>query len=145
MIKLSMCALGLVAAMAAAQAADRTVMLPIAAAMSSSDAQAKLGQGIKFYFGDQAVPGTSTPLGSDRTSQKTNAFGKSDDTACHWVFLSAMLQLQKRANALGANAVTNIRSNYNNVEKSSTTEVECHAGAIMAGVALKADFVKVAE
>lgn len=145
MIRLSMCALALVAATSSAQAADRTVMLPIAAAMSSSDAQAKLGQDIKFYFGDQPVPGKTTPLGSDKTSQKTNAFGKSDDKACNWVFLSAMLQLQKRAHALGANAVANIRSNYNNVEKSSTTEVECHAGAIMAGVALKADFVKVAQ
>lgn len=145
MIKLSMCALALVAAMSPAQAADRTVMLPIATAMSTADAQAKLGQGVKFYFGDQPVKGKTTLLGSDKTSQKTNAFGKSDDTACNWVFLSAMMQLQKRAYALGANAVTNIRSNYNNVEKSSATEVECHAGALMAGVALKADFVKVAE
>jgi uncharacterized protein YbjQ (UPF0145 family) len=56
-----------------------------------------------------------------------------------------MLQLQKRARDLGANAVINIVSNYNNVEFSSETEFECHAGAIMAGVALKGDFVKVAD
>jgi hypothetical protein len=28
---------------------------------------------------------------------------------------------------------------------SSTTEFECHAGAVIAGVALKGDFVKVAD
>lgn len=138
-------ALALMTAMGAAHAADRTVMLPIAAAMSSSDAQAKLDSSIQFRFGDQPLKGKTTSLGTDKTSQKTNAFGKSDETACNWVFLSAMMQLQKHAQSIGANGVVNIRSNYGNIEKSSTTEFECHAGALMAGVALKADFVKVAQ
>jgi len=138
-------ALALACAMGAAHAADRTVMLPIAAAMGSSDAEAKLDKSIAYRFGDQPFTGKTTSLGTDKTSQKTNAFGKSDDKACNWVFLSAMLQLQKHAQAVGANAVVNIRSNYNNIEKSSATEFECHAGALMAGVALKADFVKTAQ
>jgi uncharacterized protein YbjQ (UPF0145 family) len=54
-----------------------------------------------------------------------------------------MLQLQKRAHAVGANAVVNIVSNYGNVPMSSETEFECHDGAIMSGVALKGDFVKI--
>jgi uncharacterized protein YbjQ (UPF0145 family) len=135
-------ALALVSATASAtaQANDRTVMLPLAAAMGANDAQAKLGNTVKFYFGDQQVAGTFKTLDSAKTSQKTNAFAKSDATACNWVFLSAMLQLQKHAQQVGADVVTNIRSNYNNEEKSSQTEFECHVGAIMAGVALKADF-----
>jgi uncharacterized protein YbjQ (UPF0145 family) len=147
MHKQLICVAGLLlgSTISAAHAADRTVMLPITAAMESSDAKEKLGDSVKFYFGDQPVHGKTTALGTNKTSQKTNAFGKADATACNWVFLSAMIQLQKHANAIGANAVTNIRSNYNNVEKSSTTEFECHAGALMAGVALKADFVKVAQ
>lgn len=43
-----------------------------------------------------------------------------------------------------ANAVVNIVSNFNNVEMASATEFECAEGAIMAGVALKGDFVKIA-
>lgn len=129
-------------ASATAQANDRTVMLPIAAAMSSSDAQAKLDSSIRFYFGDQKVLGAVKPIDSAKTSQKTNAFGKTDINACNWVFLSAMLQLQQHARKVGADVIMNIRSNYNNEESSSQTEVECHAGAIMAGVALKADFGK---
>jgi hypothetical protein len=139
------CALALGLAAITAQASDRTVMMPIAAAMSSPDAQAKLGNNIKYYFGDQKVPGKLTKLGSSKTSQKSNAFAKSDENVCNWVFLSAMLRLQQHAEKIGANAVVNIRSNYNNQEHSSSTEFECHAGAIMAGVALTADFVKVAE
>jgi hypothetical protein len=39
----------------------------------------------------------------------------------------------------------NIVSYYNKKVMSSATEFECHAGAIMAGVALKGDFVKIAD
>jgi uncharacterized protein YbjQ (UPF0145 family) len=127
----------------AAMAADRTVMLPIAGAMAANDAQAKLDGPVKFYFAGQKTPKILEKMGSDKTSQKTNAFAKSDATACNWAFLSSMLSLQKRAVALGANAVVNITNNYGNVENPNSTEFECHAGGIMAGVALKADFARI--
>ena len=130
---------------APAHARDDKVMLPIAAAMADNDAQGRLGDSVKFYFGNQPTPKILQKLGSDTTSQKTNAFGKSNDKACNWVFLSDMLSLQKRAAELGANAVIHIVSNYNNVENSSPTEFECHVGAIMAGAAFKAEFAKVAK
>lgn len=129
-----------------AHASDNKVLLPIAEAMATADAQAKLSGGaVKFYFGNQPTPKVLKKLGSDTTSQKTNAFGKSKEKACNWVFLSDMLSLQKRALEMGANAVINISSNYNNVEFSSATEFECHVGAIMAGAAFKGELVKIAE
>ena len=139
-------ALALLAALAApsASAADRKLMLPLEVAMNQKDAEAKLDDSIKFYFGDTAAP-KGKRLGSDSTSAKTNAFGKSDERACNWAFLSAMLSLQKRAKELGADAVVNIVSNYKHQVMSSTTEFECHAGAMIAGVALKADFVKTGD
>lgn len=127
--------------MSTAYAADRTLMLPIAAAMENSDAEAKLGSDILFYFGDRPVKGKVTSLGTSKTSQKANAFGKADDVACNRAFLNAMIQLQKHAINVGATAVVNIRSNYKNQEYSSQTEFECHAGALMAGVALIGEFV----
>jgi uncharacterized protein YbjQ (UPF0145 family) len=129
----------------AVHASDRATMQTISGAMDANDAQGRLGTAVKFYFGMQHHPAVLESLGTDKTSQKTNAFGKSDEKACNWAFLSAMLRLQKRAKDLGANAVINIVSNYNNVEKSSQTEYECHAGGIMAGVALKGDFVKISD
>lgn len=125
-----------------AQARDTKLMLPLAAAMSANDAQTRLGDTVKFYFGDQKPPAIDRHLGADKTSQKTNSFGKSAETACNWAFLSAMLRLQQRAKELGADAVVNIVSNYKNQEMSSTTEFECHDGAMMSGVALKGEFVK---
>lgn len=133
----------LMSAVVPAQARDTKMMLPIAGAMAENDAKSRLGDDVQFVFGDQKPVGKVLEnLGSDKTSQKTNSVGKSAQTSCNWAFLSAMLQLKKRANALGANAIVNIQSNYKNEPFSSTTEFECHDGAIMTGVAFKADFVR---
>jgi len=126
-----------------AMAGDAKLKMPIAAAMAANGAEAKLNNGVQFFFAGQATPKVLEKLGVDKTSQKTNSFGKSAETACNWAFLSAMMRLEKRAKDLGANAVVNITSNYGNVESASATEFECHEGAIMAGVALKGDFVKI--
>jgi uncharacterized protein YbjQ (UPF0145 family) len=126
-------------------ARDTKHLLPIAIAMETKDAQEKLDGSVKFYFGDQLPPQVLTNLGSDVSNRKTNAFGKSDEKSCNWAFLSAMVALQTRAQQLGANAVINIVSYYNKKVMSSATEFECHAGAIIAGVALKGDFVKFAD
>jgi uncharacterized protein YbjQ (UPF0145 family) len=117
-------------------------LLPIAVALAAKDAQEKLDGSIKFYFGNQETPKILSKLGSDVSNRKTNAFGKSDETACNWAFLSAMIALEKRAQQLGANAVVNIVSYYDRNVMSSATEFECHAGAVIAGVVLKGDFVK---
>jgi uncharacterized protein YbjQ (UPF0145 family) len=134
----------LAAAATSAMAADSKVMLPIAGAMAANGAEAKLNNGVKFFFAGQPTPAVGEKLGQDKTSQKTNSFGKSAETACNWAFLSAMLRLEKRAKELGADAVVNIVSNYGNIENPSATEFECHEGNIMAGVALKGDFVRLA-
>jgi uncharacterized protein YbjQ (UPF0145 family) len=139
------CALLALGVSTAAQARDTKLLLPLSAAMSANGAQSRLGDSVKFYFGNQPTPKVLERLGSDQTSQKTNSVGKSPETACNWAFLSAMLRLQQRARELGADAVINIVSNYKNVEMSSDTQFECHDGAIMSGVALKGEFVKLAK
>jgi uncharacterized protein YbjQ (UPF0145 family) len=135
----------LLAAKIPAYARDTKLMLPIDAAMATKDAEEKLDGSVKFFFGKQEYPKIITKLGTDVSNRKTNAFAKSDEKACNWAFLSAMIALERRAKQLGANAVVNIISYYQKVEMSSTTEFECHAGALIAGVALKGDFVKIGE
>lgn len=124
---------------------DTRHLLPIAAGLENKDAQEKLDGSIKFFFGAQQHPMILTKLGTDVSNRKTNAVGKSDERACNWAFLSAMIALQNRAKQLEANAVVNIVSYYQKVVMSSETEFECHAGAVIAGVALKGDFVKIAD
>lgn len=124
-----------------AAARDNTFMIDIAEALASDDFQEKLDSDIRFYFGEASHPAVSKKRGEYVTNKKTNAFGKSDSKACNWAFLSAMISLQERAHSEGGNAVVNIRSYYKKKEFSSTTEVECHAGNVVAGVALIGEVV----
>src|ERR1700675_1116096 len=93
-----------------ADARDDKLFFKIAEALAAKDAQEKLDGSVKFFFGDQPHPKILTKLGSDVSNLKTNAVGKSDERACHWVFLSTMISLQNRAKQLGADAVVNIIS-----------------------------------
>ncbi len=128
-----------------ATARDDHRMLPLKAALDAPAAQEKLDQSIKLFFADQPHPKIERKLGTWPTNKKTNAFGKSDEEACNWVFLTALLTLQERARKEGGNAIVDIKSNYRNIETASATEFMCGVGNIVAGVALKGTVVKLAE
>ncbi|MGD8176209.1 excinuclease ATPase subunit [Marinimicrobium sp. ARAG 43.8] len=130
--------LGLLTAVGA-QARDDKYMLPIEDVLT--EYEDRLDSNISLYFGEQAHSPVTKKHGEFPTNKKTNAFGKSDEKACRWVMLSALLALQERAKLEGGNAVVNIRSYYKKNIVSSESDYECHAGAIMAGVALIGEVV----
>jgi uncharacterized protein YbjQ (UPF0145 family)/F0F1-type ATP synthase membrane subunit c/vacuolar-type H+-ATPase subunit K len=121
-----------------AHAEDAVTNHSIAAVMERPEYAQQL-EGIRFVFGRG---GGRVIDGDSKVSLRTRKFGRSSEEACQWVLLSTLLQLKNRAQAVGGNAVVNIRSNWQNVEFSSTTEYQCAAGFLMAGVALKADIVR---
>ncbi|MFW0778567.1 MAG: hypothetical protein ACN2B6_12700 [Rickettsiales bacterium] len=125
-----------------AMARDDKLMMSIENAMGAPDAQAQLTGDIKFYFGKNSGPANAKKMGTFSANRKTNAFGKSDEEACNWVFLSAMIALRDRAMKEGGNAVVDIHSFYKSNPLYNSTEFECHAGNIMAGVALRGTVVK---
>lgn len=127
------------------QARDTKHLLSIEEGLNTKDAESKLSGTVKFYFADQPHPAVLEKLATDFSNRKTNSFGKPDEVACNWAFLSALLAFETRAKQLGANAVVNIVSYYKKDEMASSSKFECHAGAIVAGVALKGDFVKIAD
>ena len=126
---------------ALAQARDTTHFLNFNKVVEEATNAGRLDGSVKFYLG-HAPRGASIVHKGATTSKKTNAFGKSDQVACNWVLQSALITLQNSAKAAGANAVVNLVSNYNHQEYKSSENYECHAGAIMAGVALKGDYAK---
>lgn len=128
-----------------AQARDTRLLLPIEEAMNTPAAKEKLNAGVKFYFSGQRHPKVKIKLEEDFTNKKTNSVNKTDKEACEWVFLSAMVQMQEKARLIGADAIVNIHSYYKKVPFKSATEYECHAGALMSGVALKGEFVKLGK
>lgn len=144
-LSLSVATLFLCVASISAHARDTQHLLPIAEAMQMKDRDGVLDGSVKFYFAGQKHPVVLQKLTTDVSNQKTNAFGKSDEEACKWVFLSALVQFQKKAQQLGGNAVVNLVSYYKKSELADSEKFECHAGAVMAGVALKGDIVKIGD
>lgn len=129
----------------AADARDTIVRVSVEEAMTTEDAKVTLDVGVRFFFGDQKHAEVVRRIGTYTANKKTNAFNKSDQEACKWAFLSAMISLQDRAVAEGGNAVVRIRSFYKKRDFTSATEFECGAGAFAAGVTLVGDVVKLAE
>ncbi|WP_260986264.1 excinuclease [Bordetella genomosp. 13] len=128
--------------MSTAHAADRTVMQTLQSAIDSATAAGKLDGSVKFYMAGTGPKGQV--LQADVvTNRKTNAFGKSDPDACDWAAQSALIALQDAAKKAGANAVVNIVNYYKKNVNRDAKNYECHAGAVVAGVALRGDLARV--
>ena len=125
-----------------AMARDTRHMFSIAEALRSVAAEQRIDENVQLMFGDQPHPPVAKNLGTYTSNRKANAFGKSDKEACERAFLSAILSLQKRARREGGDAVVNIRSYYKKNNVSHQTKYMCGAGAIVAGVALRGDVVR---
>lgn len=119
--------------------------LSIADALAEGEAKGVLVDGIALYFGEAATPAVEKDHGQFTANRKTNAFNKSDEEACNWVFLTAIKALQERARQQGGNAVVNIYSYYYKNKVVSETEFECGAGTMVAGVTMIGDVVTLAE
>jgi uncharacterized protein YbjQ (UPF0145 family) len=128
-----------------ALARDTKYMFPVDVALNTPTAKEKLDTRVAFYFGLQRHPTVTQTLGEYTANRKTNAANKSDQEACEWAFLTALLALRDRAVEQGGDAVINIKSYYKKNEVTSDSEYECHAGAIIAGVALRGTVVKLAK
>lgn len=138
---LTACAMILTAPMG--QARDTKHMYSILGAMETEDFKERLDPEIGLYFSGQDHPAPGKEMGQYVSNRKTNAFGKSDQKACYWAFLSALITLQERAKTEGGNAVIDIHSYYKKDVMRSAEEFECHAGTIMAGVALRGTVVHI--
>lgn len=126
----------------AASAEDDVANYAIANVLERADFATEF-EGFHFYFGDTRRPASRVVESNVRTSLRTRKFGRSNEEACQWVMLSALIQLRDHARSVGGNAVANIRSNWQNQEFSSRSEYQCAAGFLMAGVALKGDVIAI--
>lgn len=136
-------ATALLALASTAQARETRVEQSLHELVNSAEARnVGIDGSVKFYLAGEKVS-VLQRLGEDVTNKKTNAANKSDADACRWVALSALRALQDGAKSRGANAVVDIVSYYKKNEFKSTTNYECYAGAILAGVALKGTYAKV--
>lgn len=139
---LTLCAGALLASPASAR--DTKYMLPLKEVLDMPEAKEKLDDSFRFYLSGQKTPKVLERLDSGVSNRKTNSVGKRDKDSCRWAALSALIALQDTAKTKGANAVVDIVSYYKKNEVASPTDYECHAGAVVVGVALKGTYAKVA-
>ncbi len=141
----------LIAAMAACLFAggvasrDSVVRVKLADVLAMPEAQEKLDGSVKFYLAGQKHSGVKTRLGSDVSNKKTNGVSKDDVYGCKYVVLSALIAFQQSARQRGANAVVDIVSYYKKNTVRDAEMIECHAGNIMIGAALKGDYAVMAN
>ncbi|QNP49320.1 excinuclease ATPase subunit [Diaphorobacter aerolatus] len=126
----------------AVHARDDALMVPIEDAIQMGMADGKLDGSVKFYMSGANTPAVSAKLGEDISNKKTSGVGKDDPTACKWAALSALMAFQESAKQKGANAVIDLHSFYKRNAVKDPVNFECHAGNIMAGVALKGTYAK---
>lgn len=105
--------------------------------------KSRIGDEVKFYFGSK-LPKVQKRYGEWPSLKKTNAFNKTDEYACQWAMMSALLSLKKRALREGGNAVF-VKTNNDHREKTNGTNFECEIGNIVASVAVIGTVVKIAR
>ncbi|MDR0528764.1 MAG: excinuclease ATPase subunit [Zoogloeaceae bacterium] len=98
----------------------------------------QLDGSVKFYLKGETVRGKIQKTFPEAVSnKKTNASNKTDEDACDWALRSVLISFQENAKKQGANAVIDLVSFYKKQAWQSASQFECHAGAWMAGVAMK--------
>lgn len=136
----------LLSASAIAHARDTAVEQSFAELLASPEAKAAgIDGSVRFYLAGQSHPRVLKTLGGDRSNKKTNAANKSDQAACAHAALSVLRAFQDKAKSLGANAVVDMVSLSNSGEIKSPANYSCRAGSIIAGVAMKGSYAKIAN
>jgi hypothetical protein len=127
-----------------AVARDTKYMVPLKDVLDMPEAKAKLDGSVKFYLKGQSSPKVLERFGEDVSNKKANGVGHEDLDGCKRAALSALIAFQDSARRHNANAVVDLVSYYKRAESASATDVECHAGAVVIGVALKGRYARVA-
>ncbi|MEY9332135.1 hypothetical protein ABH911_002446 [Pseudomonas protegens] len=135
-------ALALLAVLSPTSQATNLMYMPFEKVVADAQRAGRLDGSVSFYLaGNPHPPLLRVQVTELATNKKTNAFNKSDIDACEWALQSALITLQAAAKRVGANAVTNIVSYYKHHVRKDLNTYECHAGVLMAGVALRGDLV----
>jgi hypothetical protein len=117
-------------------------MHAIAAVFANAEYAPKL-KTVQFFFADQPHPAVATNFGQAKVLRRANSFGAAaPEAACQRAFASALIGLTEAAQKKGGDAVINIHSAFGPKDSASTTDYVCGTGAIVTGMTLYGDVVK---
>lgn len=120
-----------------ASAEDNWVYMPVKDALQSDLAKDKLDSGISFFMKGQSHPRTSNETREYTANKRARKFGRSEEEACHYAFVSALLSFQQRANKEGRNAAIDLYSVTKDKKFESSDQYSCLVGGMVANVALR--------
>lgn len=120
-----------------ADAARKVQTWKIADFQNNAEYMARL-EGFRFEWGR----GGGAALGTSESRRATNGVGKSDEAACQWALLSALLAIKADAQSRGGSAVVNVRSFATGQDFVSTTEYQCISGATNSRVYIRGTIVR---
>ena len=126
---------------AAADARNTDHVLAIQDAVQGELGRERLLQ-VLFYFAGQEHPAAEAKISTVRSNRHTSGVFRSDERACEIAFLSALIQLQTRAQRENADAIIDIISVTRNRNLISATEYRCVAGATVVHVGLEGTLVR---
>lgn len=126
-----------------AHARDTIVNITLESVLELPEAKKSLDGSVRFFLAGAPTPAIERKMGSDVSNKKTSGVGKSDEFGCRWAALAALEAFQKQAKAQGANAVVDLVSYYKKNETRDPHTIQCHAGGVVIGVALKGDYARV--
>lgn len=132
---------GLLAAAGTASARDTEVLLPVAEAVSSELAKARLFD-VPYFLKGQETPPVKERLRQVDTTQSTRGAFRSDEESCNVAFLSALRVLQERVQKEGGGAIVDIVSITRGKMTESPTEFRCVAGTMVVHVGLRGTIVE---
>ena len=122
------------------EAKDSTHFFPIDSALTQHQSALDYPH-IKLYFATAPTEKVFGDIGTFTSNKTTNARRKPPRQSCDWVFISAIKSLQQRAVKEGGDAVVNIHSYYNKIEKFDEELYECHDGKNVSRVVLRGTVV----
>jgi hypothetical protein len=124
--------------------ATNLMYMPFETVLSDAIRAGRLDGSVKFYLAGNGPTASQHMLRMNVISDLgTNASNKSDRDACEWVLQSNLIKLQADAKRVGANAVVNIVSYYDQHVRKDLNTYECRVGIFVARVALRGDLVRV--
>jgi uncharacterized protein YbjQ (UPF0145 family) len=133
------------------QARNTKVLVPLVPALRA--AQRTMGTDVSLRFGKASASGIEAtgvveahavvdPYGAP-TVGMGHRWRRTDEQACDDAFRKAVVDLQQRARAAGANAVVGIVSDYEKTEFDSSESFECHVGMTRVVVDLRGSTARI--
>lgn len=123
-----------------AQARNTEHLLPVKAAVEGTLGKEKL-LAVPYYFKGQKHAPVKKTHGEWTTNKQARGAFRGDEPSCEVALLSALIQLQQRAQAQGGDAIIDIVSITRGQETASATEYRCVAGSFVVHVGLKGTVV----